>query len=55
MLGHEGEVHEALHKQCKGDQVEEDQVEDVLTVFFQVDYLVEGNFNYQYWAGHIYY
>ena len=55
MLGHEGEVHEALHKQGKSDQVEEYKVEDVLTVFFQVDYLVGDKFNCKSYAGHINY
>ena len=36
VLRHKGEVHEALDEQGKGDQVEENQVEDVLPVLLQV-------------------
>ena len=36
VLRHEGEVHEALDEQGKGDQVEENQIEDVLPVLLQV-------------------
>ena len=36
MLRHEGVVHEPLHEQSEGDDVEDEDVEDALSVVLQV-------------------